>query len=200
MSHPADGITKIVTLGVLTGTGISKLKPFTFNGQVFSPDTLKALAFEIDNGTLDILYETKKMKGAIYNSSENRLYIKYFHAGTVTRQALIVHELTHAMYDFQGRKMDVATSEAISYIVQCMYIRGNNVSTGPEDRIYADWDVDHEDFEAYDRVFKEGWRIAGKLLNGQPLDSEDERLMRYAVSDHPEYWMDASRNAGFDGY
>jgi hypothetical protein len=104
------------------------------------------------------------------------------------------------MFDFQARKMNVETSEAISYIVQCMYARANTNSTDPEDRLYADWDYDHEDFEAHDRVFKEGWRIAGKILDGQALNAEDERLMRYAVSDHPEYWMDASRNAGFDGY
>lgn len=189
-----SSISKISVLGVLNGSGVSKLKEFTFDGHTFSPFILTQLALEIQHGTLDVMYETKKMGGkAIYNSSENRLYVGFWAAGSISRQALIVHELTHAMFDFQARKMDVAASESIAYIAQCQYARANSDSTDPDDRLYSE-------NEAKDKVFDVGWRIAGKILNGGSVDQTDVTDMRAAVSGHPEYATDAAASAGYDGY
>ncbi len=189
-----SSISKIAVLEVINGTGVSKLKEFTFDGHTFSPDILRYLAMEIQVGTLDVMYETKKMGGkAIYNSTENRLYVGFWTAGSLTRQAVIVHELTHAMFDFQARKMDVATSEAIAYIAQCQYALANSESSDPDDRLYSE-------NEAKDKVFEVGWRIAGKILNGGSVDQTDITDMRGAVSGHPEYAKDATASAGYDGY
>ncbi len=196
-----SSVSKIAVLGVLSGTGFSRLKEFKFDGNTFSPEILGLLGLEIQAGTLDIMYETKKMGGkAIYNSTENRLYVGFWSAGTLTRQAVIVHELTHAMFDFQAKKMDVATSESIAYIAQCQYAMANSDSTDPEDRLYAAGDVDAADYELRDAVFVEGWRIAGKVLNGTALNADDAKKMRDAVSAHPEYAADATASAGYDGY
>lgn len=189
-----SSISRLSVLAVLYGSGVNNLKKFGFAGYTFSPDILKLLAQEIQVGTLEVMYETKKMGGkAIYNSTENRLYVGFWSAGSLSRQALIVHELTHAMFDFQALKMDVATSEAMAYIVQCQYAKANSESSDPEDRLYSS-------NEAKDKVFEVGWRIAGKILEGGAVDQSDVNDIRGAVSGHPEYAKDATASAGYDGY
>ena len=198
-----SSISKLSTLNVLRSEGISKIKQFTFDGHVFSPDILRHMANEIDCGALDVAYETKNMGDkAIYNSTENRLYVGFWHAGTLPRKAILVHELTHAVMDFQARKMDIATSEAIAYIAQCQYARANNDDPDPESRLYHDqrkWESDAV-AEKKDNVFIEAWRIAGKILDGGSVDSNDVRDMKAAITAHPEYATDASSSAGFNGY
>jgi len=180
-------------MAVLKGAGVSKLKSFTFDGYTFSPGILTWMATEIQLGTLDVMYEPKLNGKAIYNSTENRLYVGFWSAGSISRQALIVHEVTHAVMDFQAKKVDVATSESIAYIAQCLYARANSTSTDPEDRLYSEND-------AKDKVFDVGWKIAGKILDGGTVEQADVRDMRQAVSGHPEYAADATASAGYDGY
>jgi len=189
----ANSMSKISTQSVLKGAGVSKLKSFTFDGYTFSPWILTHMAKEIDAGTLDVVYESKLNGKAIYNSTENRLYVGFWSAGSISRQALIVHEVTHAVMDFQAQKIDIAGSESIAYITQCMYARANSGSSDPDERLYSSND-------AKDKVFEIGWRIAGKLIDGGSVDQTDVRDMRQAVSGHPEYASDATASAGYDGY
>jgi len=188
-----SSISKRTAVAVLNSVGISKIKKFTFQGHTFSPDVLAMMAWEIENGYMDVVYEPKLSDKAIYNSSENKLYVGFWVAGSISRQALIVHEVTHAMFDFKAAKMDVATSESISYIAQCQYARAVSTSSDPEERLYSE-------IEAKDKVFQVAWGIAGKLLSGGTVNETDVSQMRQAISGHPEYATDATASAGYNGY
>ncbi len=80
------------------------------------------------------------------------------------KNALIIHECTHAVYDVAKTKMSNATSESIAYIVQCQYLLVKNDTgkrlTSPN--------------KAKDKVFELAWEIAAKVQRGEKPDSTDK--------------------------
>jgi hypothetical protein len=186
-----SSVAKFMTMALLNGSGVSKLKSFTFDGYNFNPSNLSLMAYEIRDDRMHVAFDSRLVGKAIYNSTENTLYLGFVSPSSISRQALIVHEVTHAVCDFQAKNMDVATSESIAYIAQCQYARAH--SDNPEERLYS------ED-AAKDAVFSVGWSIAGNLLGGGSISQEDINEMRYAVRHHPKYAADATSSAGYDGY
>jgi hypothetical protein len=182
---------KFMMMGLLNGPGVSKLKSFTFDGYNFNPGNLSLMAYEIRDDRMHVAYDSRLVGKAIYNSTENTLYVGFIAPSSLSRQALVIHEVTHAVCDFQAKKMDVATSESIAYIAQCQYARA--LSEDPDERLYSN-------NAAKDSVFSIAWNIAGNLLDGGTISQEDINEMRYAVRQHPEYATDATSSAGYDGY
>ncbi|MBX7172652.1 MAG: hypothetical protein K1X72_16910 [Pyrinomonadaceae bacterium] len=193
MEQALNAIAATSVVGVLLGHGVSNMSGFTFEGYSFSPSVLSLMAYEIRDGRMGVTYSSKIGTKAIYNSTENNLYLGFLNASSESRRALVVHEVTHAVCDFQAKKMDVAQSESIAYIAQCLYARANSTSNDPDARLYSD-------DEAKDKVFEIGWRIAGKIIDGGAVDSGDCVDMRAAVKGHPYYASNASSSAGYDGY
>jgi hypothetical protein len=188
-----SSVARFTTMALLNGPGVSKLRSFTFDGYNFNPSNLSLMAYEIRDDRMHVAFDARLVGKAIYNSTENTLYLGFVAPSSVSRQALIVHEVTHAVCDFQAKVMDVATSESIAYIAQCQYARANSGSDDPDARLY-------DEDEAKDRVFSIGWNIAGKILDGGSVSQEDINELRYAVRHHPTYASDAASSAGFDGY
>ncbi|REJ77341.1 MAG: hypothetical protein DWQ47_13210 [Acidobacteria bacterium] len=178
---------------VLRSSKISKIPTFTFEGHTFRPGHLSHMYHELtnSNGKLNVEVDTNQSSSAYYKSATNTLYLKFVGVNTLTRRALVVHETTHALFDFKAANMDIATSESIAYIAQCCYARANSTDPDPEVRLTGAGNKDV--------VFEVGWRIAGKLLGGGSIDSTDVRDMRDAVAIHPFYSADHSTAADFDG-
>ncbi len=199
MSTIFDTMAEISTTTVLAGAGVAKMKYFSFEGHTFSPLFLAGLAEDIKNKYLHVSKDSTKDGSSGYDAFTNTIYLNFAGATSVTQKAMIVHEATHAMFDFQGRKMDIATSESLSYIAQCMYARVNSTDPDPEARLYS------ED-AARDKVFEVGWRIAGKIIaNGSSnsvysIESSDVNDMRAAVSVHPFYASTYTQKTDFNGY
>jgi hypothetical protein len=149
------------------------------------------MAYEIRDERLQMVYDPSLKHEAFYDSKENSLHLGFVAPGSISQAALVVHEMTHAVCDFQARVMDVATSESIAYIAQCQYARAN--SDNPEERLYSK-------NEAKDYVYATGWYIAGKILDGGAVSQEDINEMRYAIRHHPTYASNARTMAKFDGY
>ena len=188
-----SSVAKFSTMALLSGPGVSKMRSFTFNGYTFNPSNLPLMAYEIRDGRMGVTVDSRLIDKAIYNSTENTLYVGFYAPTTLSQQALVIHEVTHAVCDFQAKKMDIATSESIAYIAQCQFARANNPSDDPEVRLY-------DEDDAKDLVFQKGWEIAGKILDGDTVSQEDMNEMRYYLCKHPEYAKDAKSSAGFDGY
>lgn len=195
----------ISTITVLAGSGVAKMKYFTFEGHTFSPIYLAGLAEEIKYDYLKVRKDATTDGSSGYDAWTNTIYLNFSHASTIEQKGMIVHEATHAMFDFQGRKMDVATSESLSYIAQCMYVQLNKSfdATNPDDRL-GSWAEDKETGEVYetvrDAVFKTGWRIAAKIIAGGSVDGTDVSDMRSAVSAHPYYASKYSNQTNYNGY
>ncbi len=183
-----------LTAAVLSGKKAAKIKGFVFDGHSFVQSHLAHMAIEIIHplGALNVEYESSLNGSAEYDSKENKLFLGFVAPDSLSRRALIIHETTHALFDFKKSKMDIATSESIAYIAQCQYARANNKSTDPGVRLYSS-DTNK------DKVFEVGWRLAGKILEGKSLNSTDFSDMRRAVAKHPFYATKHSHDADFDG-
>lgn len=194
----------ISTIAVLAGATVARMKYFTFEGHTFSPLYLAGLADDIKYDYLKVRQDSTKDGSSGYDAWTNTIYVNFSFASSVTQKAMIVHEATHAMFDFQGKKMDIATSESLAYIAQCMYARlsGAFDLTNPDDRISAwVWNKDGEAvYTVNDGVFKTAWRIAGKIIDGGSVDATDVSDMRNAVSGHPYYASTYTQKTNFNGY
>lgn len=192
-SDYATEAAKFSVASVLGGAKLKKIKDFTFGGHRLRTSDLALLYHEITNpaGAMNVKVNPTQKWPAFYQSKDNTLYLKFYAASDLTKQALIVHESTHAVFDFKKAKMDIGTSEAIAYIAQCQYARANSTSSDPNVRLFDEGDNDW--------VFDIGWKLAGKLLGGGSLSSSDEADMRQAVKKHTFYGKDHSHTADFDG-
>lgn len=201
-------VAKYTVMGLLGSSEMSGLRSFTFEGYKFNPSNLSLMAYEIRDERMSVVFEPKLKGKALYNSTENRLYLKVPMPGSLTEKALVVHEITHAVCDFQGKKMDIATSESIAYISQCMFlILNGNYDPGKPDERVGDWELDPHTGEYIsgkkDKVFVHGYRIANKVINGESVSQEDMNEMRYAIKNHPTYnnaKCNPLASAGYDGY
>jgi len=200
----SDSMAAAATVGVLAGSGVAQMKYFTFEGHTFSPIYLAGLADDIKYDYLKVKKDSTRDGSSGYDAYTNTIYLNFTAPANAAQRAMIVHEATHAMFDFQGRKMDIATSESISYIAQCMHARlsGAFDLSDPDSRLgswyeddYGDW---HESIR--DGVFKTGWRIAEKLLAGGSINGADVNDMRNAVSAHPYYASTYAQKTNFNGY
>jgi hypothetical protein len=187
-----DAMSMVGVVSVLCGEGVSKMRVFTFESYTFVPVLFPFIAYQITQGKVGVTYSSTLGTKAIYNSTENKFYLGFLSADSESRRALVIHEATHAVCDFQAAKMDVAASESIAYIAQCLYARANTTSTDPDARLFSD-------DAAKDKVFEVAWRIAGKIIGGGTVDGTDQSDMRAAVSGHPYYATEASDSAGFNG-
>jgi hypothetical protein len=190
----SDGLNyaaKATVAFVLGSPKIAKMNRFSFAGHTFEPSQLAHMSYEAKQGALNVAVDHSLYGSAYYKSGNNTLYLGFYVADSITREALIVHETTYALLDFKGAKMDIATSESISYIAQCQYARANNDDSDPDSRL---WDEGVKD-----NVFEVGWAIAGKLLGRAVLSSTDVAIMIEAVSKHPNYSANGSVIADFDG-
>ena len=189
---------------VLKDSTVSQMKYFTFEGHTFSPIYLAGLADDIKYDYLKVKQDSTKDGSSGYDANTNTIYLNFFAPSNAAQRAMIVHEATHAMFDFQGRKMDIATSESVAYIAQCMYaqLSGAFDLNDPDSRLGM-WKKTSEGEwveSIRDGVFKTGWRIAGKLIGGGSVDSSDVSDMRAAVSAHPYYASTYTQKTDFNGY
>jgi hypothetical protein len=199
--------TVLTTMSVLSGAGVRKMKYFKFTGYTFSPIYLAGLAEEIRWGYLDV--KKTSYTHNYYSATENTIFLKFESAGTYEKEAMIVHEATHTMFDFQGKMMTVAESESLAYIAQCMYMQ-LNVSfdpNNPDDRL-GDWEKKGTKWveTAKDGPYKKGWEIAKKIIGAGLTNSvyevsyEDAELMKAAIKNSPTYSSTASNFTDFNGY
>ncbi len=181
-----------ITAAVLRGAKAAKIKQFTFEGHTFVQGHLAHMATEITHpqGALSVEYDSSLNGLAEYDSSDNTLFLGFLFPDSISKGALIVHEATHALFDFKASNMDIATSESIAYIAQCQFARAN--SSNPNIRLFSD-------NASKDKVFEIGWRLAGKVLNGNSFTAADITDMRNAISQHPFYSGKHSNGANFDG-
>lgn len=186
-------MTQIETMvaNVITAWEATRIKPFTFKGIWFGPGVFPNIKSLMESGVIKAEYDSSKLGTAEYDYGNNTLYLGFLPEEIdLTKKALIIHEIVHAVYDMVQLKMSVATSESIAYIVQCQYAKANNPN--PDLRLKGDTD-------AKDYVFYRAWILAGKILNGKSLTVEECEDMCEAVSKHPLYMSKSAADAGFNG-
>jgi hypothetical protein len=184
------GDMETMVTSLITSPEAYKLRTFTFSGKTFNSGVFYQIKELINAGFIKVVYEEKRAGSAEYDTGTNTLYLGFSKTFDLGQKALVVHEIVHAVFDMVKMKMSVADSESIAYIVQCMYARMNN--NDPTIRLKSTT-------KARDKVFETGWNLAGKIIDGQGLNSDDCNAMRDAVSMHPYYMANASHDAKMNG-
>ncbi|MBK7707623.1 MAG: hypothetical protein IPN69_06665 [Acidobacteria bacterium] len=182
-------VAKKTVTGDLRDSDVQKIKSFSFGGIGFDPKTFPLLADFIDRGQIKVEYDSEKGGMAEYDYKTNTIVLGFTWCLDSVKDALIIHECTHAVYDVAKTKMSTAISESIAYIVQCQYLL---VKRGDGKRLTSP-------NKAKDLVFELAWKIAAKLQNGQSVDLTDKSNLQEAVSKHPFYMGKSAGDAGFDG-
>lgn len=182
-------VAKKTVTSDLRDSDVQKIRSFHFKGVGFDPRALKLLADFIDRGEIKVEYDGANDGMAEYDYKTNTIILGFTWTVDSVKDALIIHECTHAVYDVAKTKMTTATSEAIAYIVQCQYLL---VKRGDGKRLTSP-------NKAKDLVFELAWKMAAKIQNGaNPSDSEKTALLE-AVSRHPYYMANSAADAGFEG-
>ena len=132
---------------------------------------------------------------AEYDSKADTFRLTFDTATVDTQIALIIHEALHASCDARGlRKMRIATSEALGYVAQCVFLRGKQVGTTVSNaRLFSDTDI------ALDLIFEHPWRLAGLALAGTEILRGEAAPLEQAIGSYKKYKKEANLVARWDG-
>ena len=116
----------------------------------------------IGNGRIRVI-QLECRDGCVHYPVENKIQLGLTSASTVTKQAQMVHECTHAAFDVHRyARSTVATSEAAGFVAECLFARVKSPKTDdPDYRIYSD-------DEKKDLIYELAWEIAGRSCKGRP--------------------------------
>ncbi len=147
---------------------------------------------------VEVLCNPNQRNDAWYDSDHNQFSLKSVFARPTTKQALIVHEATHAGCDLRNdHHMRVDTSEAAAYIAQCIYMRQK---TRPADLRAGTRLID--DDPDIDAIFEQAWTVAGSILDhgfSHRADTEElQRRIRACETYNPQH-LQTMAAAGFNG-
>jgi hypothetical protein len=188
-----DDQAKAAVLGVLMLPTLFLMKTFRVNSHEFKPADLAALVTTIALDKIHVKFDASVAGHAEYDTGTNTFHVAFTAATSLTRKALIIHEATHALCDFNNKStMDIGESESMAYIAQCQFARLLNTSSDPGVRLM-------DTPPAKDKVFEVGWGIAGTLLGGGLPGAADIASMRDAVNKHPNYKNNVATKAGYNG-
>src|SRR4051812_46023764 len=115
-------LAKKTVLDDLRDSDTQKIKSFSFGGIGFDAKTFPVLAGFIDRGKIKVEYDDNKGGMAEYDYATNTIFLGFTWCLDSVKDALIIHECTHAVYDVANQKMSTAVSESIAYIVQCQFL------------------------------------------------------------------------------
>ena len=177
----ADDLAKQTVLNTLSDLAIAKIR-FTIDSYHVSPGMYSKVAQLVGNGRIRVEYNWSVGTAAYYYPVENKIELGLTSASTLTKQAKIVHECTHAAFDVHRyARSTIATSEAAGFVAECLFARVKSPKTDdPDYRIYSD-------DEKKDFIYELAWEIAGKILQGQTPKSRDYSALKEAVLTHPDY-------------
>ena len=179
---------KRTVVNILRHSDTQKIKPFSIGGVGFDPNTFPLLAGFIDRGKIKV--DDSGQDGmAEYDYATNTIFLGFTWCIDPVKDALILHECTHAVYDVANTKMSTDVSEAIAYIVQCQLAF---IKLGDRKRLSSP-------NSAKDLVFELAWKIAVKLQQGVKPNATEKSNLLAAVGRHPFYMKNASADAGYNG-
>jgi hypothetical protein len=186
-----DDNLKATIIAVLGGAEMKAVRPFTIKGQLIAYNHYSLVATHIQKGDIKIKHFPDEPETAYYEPGTDTFYVDGNGVIDCHRKALIVHEATHAINDIAFINMDIATSEALSYVAQAQYMRANS-GKGSTRQLHGDTDEQ-------DKVFELAWSIATTLaINKTPSEAEYDAL-RAAINLAPKYLGTGADPTNFNG-
>jgi len=145
----------------------------------------------IQNDKIKVVYVASMgSKNGAYRYTHNELRLGFKRADSdFDRQALIIHECTHAIFDIAGKPMTVSDSESAAYIAQCLYFYYVNQAAidGGAKATFAN------------AILSAAWDAAMKAIKKPDLTEDDLKALRKAISENSKYKDRHNKKDKYDG-
>ena len=180
--------TKVSAILAKAETG--KIK-FSLGAISIDSNAYKQVKTNIDNGKIKVVYDAKVGAGtAKYRYTHNTLRLGFQVIDTADKEALIIHECTHAACDIAKKALLVSHSEAAAYVAQCLYFYYLNEAALATGNVQP--------------TFKSGiltaaWDVATKARQNSSLSDKDIEKLLAEIAKDSKYKDRHSQNEDYDG-
>jgi len=175
---------------VLTKTETGKIK-FSLGSISIDSNSYKQVKTQIDNGKIKVVYSKEiGANAAKYRYTHNTLFLGFQSVNDIAKEALIIHECTHAAFDIAKEALLVSHSEAAAYIAQCLYFYYCNeqaLSTGNVKPTFKS------------KILKAAWNVATKALQNSSLSDNDIKELLAEIVRDPVYKKRHKQQEKYDG-
>jgi|GEM_PF-2407193 len=183
-----DDTLKQAIINILSGPEVMKIVPFFIKSQLIASNHFAAVCRHLKEGNLKVKHYSAKPGMAYYEAETDTFYVDG-NGIDAWRKALIVHEAIHAINDIARINMDIATSEALSYVAQAQYLRG---CLGSVRQLVSS-------NAKMDKLFELAWSLATTLQIGKTPTEAEYDALRVAINESPEYLGTGASMTNFDG-
>jgi hypothetical protein len=173
---------------VLTKVETGKIK-FSLGAISIDANSYKQVKTNIDNGKIKVVYSNKIGADAKYRYTSNTLSLGFQVVDTSDKEALIIHECTHAACDIAGKALLVTHSEAAAYVAQCLYfyyINETALANGNTPTFKLP-------------ILQAAWDVATKARQNSSLSNKDIEKLLAEIAKHPMYKDRATQDENYDG-
>lgn len=180
--------TKVSNVLMKTETG--KIK-FSLGEISIDSNSYKQVKTQIDNGKIKVVYSKEiGANAAKYRYTHNTLFLGFQSVNNIDKEALIIHECTHAACDIAKKALLVSHSEAAAYIAQCLYFYYRNeqaLSTGNLKPTFKS------------KILKAAWNVATKALHNSSLGDNDIKELLAEIARDSAYKKRHKQKENYDG-
>ena len=140
----------------------------------FMPATdYERIAKAVDKKQIKVVDNPDFVNNAVYNSTDNQITIAA-RGDNLSKRALLVHELTHAIQDARRMNVTHGDAEMLAYIAQQLYVLKSGGSVGADPLLYnADMNV-----FGWNAIWWAANSIATLINQNQPVPADQVETLR----------------------
>lgn len=181
---------KKVVLDTLNKPEIRKMA-FGFGSIYINAAAFEPVKTAIKDGKIEVKHKASLGANvAVYRYTSNILFLGFKStSGNTDREALIVHECTHAACDVKGKKMLVKQSEAVAYVAQVLYFYYRNeaaINAGSKPTFAHP-------------ILKAAWDVAMIARRRSNITDKEVAPLYEAIVKHPLYKNRHNKDEKYDG-
>lgn len=184
------GVLETAVGDVLAKTETGKIN-FALSTLAIDGNSFKGVKKAVDDGKIKVVYDAQRgSNSAAYRYTANTLFVGFNLVNTQDRQALVIHECTHAACDIAAKALLVTHSEAAAYIAQCQlfyYLNEAALSSGKTVPTFQS------------AILTEAWPVAMKARTSPTLADGDIAKLIAAISADPVYKERVANSEAYDG-
>jgi hypothetical protein len=182
---------KKMVMAVLSKPEVAKIK-FTLETIKIGSSSFQLVKSKIQGNKIKVGYSAKLGTGvAKYSYKKNTLSLGFKSiGGNADKEALIVHECTHAACDIAGKAMLLTHSEAAAYVAQALYFYYRNEVVLSKPGVKPTF---------VSALLREAWEVATKARANPKLGKDDIKKLLGLIAKHPLYKKRHSKTEAYDG-
>ena len=166
---------------------------FNFGPMSIDPAGYSGVKEAVRDESIDVRHNRRLgQNGARYRHKPENVFFLGFRSlgGNADRQALIVHEATHAVCDLAAEEMKLKESEAGAYIAQCMFfylLNEDALRDGSQTPTFRS------------AILRRAWPIARAAVDRPQIAVNDLEPLYQAIANHRSYRGREDDDVDYDG-